>query len=552
MSDTTVAAIGEQFADAVISTDSAESVLTLKIKPESLLEICLFLKDNPEYQIDYPASITGVDYQDRIELLYHLSSLKNGREVVLKTDLNRETPEICSLFSVWKGADWQEREIFDLLGVQFTDHPDLRRILLPDGWEGHPLRKDYVIPEDDMHWLPEDWSVLGESDEPAPPGPVCYRAPDGTLICDEAGRLRTQEIQISMGPQHPSTHGVLRLELVLNGETVVDCIPDVGYLHRGMEKLAEMRTWLQFIPLTDRFDYISSMMNNAVYVQAIEKLAGIEVSERAEYIRVIVMELQRIASHLIFFGSMGLDLGATTPFIYAFRERELIIDLFEMLCGARLTYNYFRPGGVSRDLPDGFIEKCREYIKQQRDMLPEYDNLLSYNEIFILRMRDVSPISASDAVNYGVNGPTLRGSGVDYDVRRSDPYSIYDRFDFEVAVRPECDNLARYHVRLKEIRESLKIIEQAIDGLPEGKLTYKLPPVFKVPAGEIYHHIESSRGDLGVYIVSDGGSKPYRLKWRSPSFITLQALPQMVRGWKVADVVATLGTLDIVLGEIDR
>ena len=551
MSEMIESAVRQRFPDAVVESGAADGAVVLKIKPKSLVSICRFLKETPELRFDYPASITGVDRNDRIELIYHLTALSSGEKVALRLDLDRDNPEVESVTPVWRGADWQEREIYDLLGVRFTGHPRLSRILLPEGWEGHPLRKDYVIPEDDRHWLPEDWSVLSEASVPEQ-ARACSTTSEGTLVCEEPGRLRTEEIEISMGPQHPSTHGVLRLELVLDGEIVVDCRPDVGYLHRGMEKLAEMRTYIQYIPITDRFDYLSSMMNNAVYVGALEKLAGTEVPERAEYIRVIMMELQRVASHLVFFGTLGLDLGATTPFLYAFREREDILDLFEMTCGARLTYNYFRPGGVSRDLPAGFDQKCRAYIKKQRAMLSEYDDLLTNNEIFIIRMRNVGAISAQDATDYGMSGPNLRGSGVAYDVRRSDPYSIYDRFDFEVAVRPEGDSLARYHVRLQEIRESLKIVEQALDGLPEGKLSYRLPLVFKVPEGEVYHHIESSRGDLGVYLISDGSPKPYRLKWRAPSFISLQALPQMVKGWKVADVVAILGSLDVVLGEVDR
>jgi len=367
-----------------------------------------------------------------------------------------------------------------------------------------------------------------------------------------SSRIKTEEITVSMGPQHPSTHGVLRLILTLDGEIVVDCKPDLGYLHRGIEKLAEMRTYIQFIPMTDRTDYLASMMGNAVYVGAIEKLMKTEVPERVEYIRVIMMELQRIASHLVFIGTFGLDLGASTPFIYCFREREDIVDLFEMVCGARLTYNYFRPGGVSRDLPAGFYQKCKAYIKKQRAMLPEYDDLLSKNEIFLVRTRGLARLSAEDAINLGLSGPSLRASGVAYDVRRFDPYSIYDRFEFDVVTRTEGDVLARYQVRVDEIRQSLRIIEQALEGLPEGELKYRTPLVLKPPAGEVYHHIESARGDLGVYLVSDNSPKPYRLHWRAPSFINLTGLSQMVKGWKVADVVAILGSLDVVLGEVDR
>lgn len=367
-----------------------------------------------------------------------------------------------------------------------------------------------------------------------------------------SSRIKTELVEVNMGPQHPSTHGVLRLEVTLDGEVVVSCKPDVGYLHRGIEKLAELRTYVQFIPITDRLDYLASMLQNAVYVGAIEKLGQIEVSERAQYIRVIMMELNRIASHLIFYGAMGLDLGATTPFLYGMREREDILDLFEMACGARLTYNYFRPGGLSQDLPDGFIDKAKAYIKKQRERLPEYDDLLTGNQIFIARTRGVGVISAEDAVNWSMSGPSLRGSGVAYDVRKADPYSVYDRLDWNIATQPDGDTRARYLVRLQEIRESLDIVEQALGMLPEGDAAVKTPLRLKLPEGEVYHHIESARGDVGVYLVSDGGEKPYRLKWRAPSFINLGALEQMVKGWKVADLVAILGSLDVVLGEVDR
>jgi len=367
-----------------------------------------------------------------------------------------------------------------------------------------------------------------------------------------SSRIRTELVEINMGPQHPSTHGVLRLAVTLDGEVVVQCDPDVGYLHRGIEKLAEMRTWVQFIPITDRLDYLASMLGNAGYIYAVEKLGAIEVPERAEYIRIIMMELQRVASHLVFFGSMALDLGATTPFLYSFREREDVLDLFEMVCGARLTYNYFRPGGVSRDLPAGFYSKTKAYIAKQRDKLSEYDDLFTNNQIFIARTRNVGIISAQDAINYSLSGPTLRGSGVAYDVRRADPYSVYDKLDWQVVTYPTGDSLSRFLVRVMEIRQSLNIVEQALDAIPEGELKCKTPLRLKLPAGEVYHHIESARGDLGVYLVSDGGEKPYRLKWRAPSFINLGALGTMVKGWKVADIVATLGSLDVVLGEVDR
>lgn len=364
-------------------------------------------------------------------------------------------------------------------------------------------------------------------------------------------RIKTDVIELNMGPQHPSTHGVLRLATKLDGEVVVECHPDLGYLHRGIEKLAENRTYVQFIPLTDRVDYLASMLQNAVYVGALEKLGSIEVPERAQWIRLIMMELQRIASHLLFFGTMALDLGATTPFLYSFREREDILDLFEMTCGARLTYNYFRPGGVSRDIPAGFYEKAKAYVKKQREKLPEYDDLFTGNQIFLSRTQGVGVLSAEDAVNYSLSGASLRGSGVAYDVRRADPYSVYDKLDWEVITYPDGDVYSRFMVRRKEIEQSLNMVEQALDMIPEGELK-KIPPRLKLPAGEVYHHIESARGDAGVYLVSDGSDKPYRLHWRAPSFVNLGVIDQLTRGWKVADVVAILGSIDVVLGEVDR
>jgi len=340
--------------------------------------------------------------------------------------------------------------------------------------------------------------------------------------------------------------------LTLDGETVVNGTPDIGYLHRGIEKLAENRTYAQFVALTDRTDYLSAMLNNAVYAMAVEKLAEIEVPERAEFIRVIAMELQRIASHLVFVGAFALDLGATTPFLYAFREREDIMDLFEMTCGARLTYSYIRPGGVMRDLPEGFDEKARAFLKKLPGRLEEIDNLFSKNEIVYLRARGVGILPPDDAVSYAVSGPSLRASGVPMDVRRDDPYSVYERLDFDVVTRETCDCMARYEVRMDEIRQSARIVEQALDMIPEGEYTAKVPRVLKPPMGEAYARVESSRGDLGCYIISDGSTNPYRLHWRAPSFINLAAVGDMVRGWKVADTVAILGSLDIVLGEVDR
>lgn len=362
----------------------------------------------------------------------------------------------------------------------------------------------------------------------------------------------TEELVLSMGPQHPSTHGVLRLALRLDGEYILDAQPDLGYLHRGMEKLAEERTYIQYIPLTDRFDYLGGMFNNLAYVRAVEILGGFEVPERAEYLRVIVMELNRIASHLLFFGTFGLDVGALTPILYAFREREKALDLLEMVSGARMTFNYMRFGGVKADIPKAFTAQAKVFLDEIDARVAEYNMLLTGNEIFIARTKGIGILTADQALALGVTGPMLRASGVQFDLRRKMPYSVYDKFDFEVPFRRTGDTLDRYVLRMEEITQSARIVRQALDGLPEGPILSKTPKVLKLPAGDVYTAIESPRGELGVYLASDGGQKPYRFHLRAPSFCNLQALRPLSIGMKIGDLIAILGSTDIVLGDVDR
>ncbi|OGL52868.1 MAG: NADH dehydrogenase [Candidatus Schekmanbacteria bacterium RIFCSPLOWO2_12_FULL_38_15] len=363
----------------------------------------------------------------------------------------------------------------------------------------------------------------------------------------------TEEIVVNMGPQHPSTHGVLRILLTLDGEKVTDCEVVIGYLHRGVEKLAEHRDYKQAIILTDRLDYLASMSNNLAYVLAVEKLMDVKVPERAEYIRVIVAELQRIASHLIWLATHAMDIGAITVFLYCFREREEILNLFEMLCGARLTYNYMRIGGVSEDLPEGFIERANKFIEIFPDRIDEYETLLTKNRIWIDRTVGVGVISGEDGIDLGLSGPSIRGSGVRWDVRKAEPYSIYDRFDFQIPIGEKGDTYDRYLVRIEEMRQSNKIVKQALDQLPDGEIMAKVPRIIKPPKGEVYRSIESPKGELGFYIVSDGTStSPYRMKIRPPSFVNMESFSKMIKGHLVADVIAVIGTLDIVLGEVDR
>ncbi len=381
--------------------------------------------------------------------------------------------------------------------------------------------------------------------------------------------METETLLLNMGPVHPSTHGVLRFKLRMDGEIIRDCQIVVGYLHRGTEKFGEMKTYLQFIPYTDRLDYIAAMPNNYAYVKAVEELAGIEVPLRAEYIRVLVMELNRIINHLVMMGSLLLDLGGSTMIMYGFRERENVLQLYEMLCGARMTFNYIKPGGVREDLPDGFIPKLNEFIKDMEKRITDYENLVNGNEIFLMRTKNIGIISAEEAINCGMTGPSMRGSGVDYDIRKVEPYSIYSDLDFKACMRKECDSYARYIVRIDEMRQSLHILRQIADTIPGGKTVNQrygmapntgvptavmsyFPRIFTPPEGEVYSRIEAPKGELGFYVASDGTTKPYRVKIRSPSFCNLVALPKMVVGLKIPDLIAAFGTIDIVLGDVDR
>jgi NADH-quinone oxidoreductase subunit D len=363
---------------------------------------------------------------------------------------------------------------------------------------------------------------------------------------------RTEEILLNVGPQHPSTHGVFRLVLSIDGEIITDAKPVIGYLHRGTEKLAEDLQYTQIIPYTDRMDYISAMPNNYVLVHAVETMMNIEIPERAEYLRILAMELNRVASHLLWWGTFILDFGATSPLLYAFREREMILNLLNELSGARITFNYMRVGGVKWDAPEGWIEKVKEFVPYLRKMLKGYHDLVSGNEIFVHRTKGVGTYTQEDAINYSLSGVNLRSTGVKWDLRKNESYSIYDRFDFNIVTRDAGDAYARYECRLEEIEESLKIIEQAVEQFPtDGPIMAKVPKIIKPPKGEAFVRIEASRGEIGCYIASEGKKEPYRLKFRRPSFYNLQILPKLLIGENISNLIAILGAVDIVLGEVD-
>jgi NADH-quinone oxidoreductase subunit D len=388
---------------------------------------------------------------------------------------------------------------------------------------------------------------------------------------------KTEEMSLNLGPQHPSTHGVLRVLLELDGEVVIKCVPDMGFLHRGIEKLGEYRMYNQFVPWTDRTDYVAAFTGNYALVKTVEELMGVEIPERAQYLRVIFSELQRIASHLLWLATHAMDLGAVTVFLYAMRERELILDIFEMQTGARLTYNSMRVGGFPKDTPPGWNEKVENFLGIMPQRLKEYDNLLAENPIFLRRVKGVGVISAEDAIQWGLTGPSLRGSGVAYDVRKSAPYAVYDRLDFEIPVGTHGDVYDRFLVRMEEMRQSVKLVRQALDQLPDGPvmtpdIRVALPGKeatmtsieamqrhfmlvihgFRPPVGEYYSAVESPKGELGWYIVSNGENHAYRARNRAPSFVNLQGLPIMCEGALIADVVANIGSIDIVVGEVDR
>ena len=388
---------------------------------------------------------------------------------------------------------------------------------------------------------------------------------------------KTNLMTINMGPQHPATHGVLRLLLELDGEVVVKAVPHIGYLHRGMEKLAESMTYPQALTLSDRMDYTSGFSNNLAYCLAVEKLLGIEIPKRAQYLRVLLSELQRIAAHLLWLGTHALDLGAMTALFYTFRERETIIEVMELVTGARLTPSFVRIGGLAADIPETFLPRVKAFIAEFPQHVDEYETLLTQNIIWKKRTRGIAPLSGEECINYGVTGPPLRAAGVNYDVRKAYPYSSYDEFDFEIPLGTQGDVYDRYLVRLKEMRQSARIVKQAAERLPEGPVAADVPRVvppakeavgkdlaalirhfkimeggFEPPTGEVYASIESSKGELGFYLISDGTNKPYRMRVRTPSFANLGALPKMIVGEMIADVVAAVGSIDIVLGEIDR
>jgi NADH:ubiquinone oxidoreductase subunit D/NADH:ubiquinone oxidoreductase subunit C len=564
-----------RFPDSV-SAETRAGYAGFIVKKENLIEVATVIRD--EFGYDLLTAVTAVDYlaDNKMEVVYHAYKTTGGPGLEFKVQVERVDPiEVPSLTSVWLGAEYQEREAFDLFGIKFTDHPDLRRILMWEGFEGYPLRKDWkeAFYEEEAKPFKSRWPdghhkyaefknpfrdnlKFPEGFDPDKYEPEneddLYASLERVSMKDEEG---FDQIVVNMGPHHPSTHGVLRVAVKMEGETIMGLKPVMGYLHRNHDKIGERNTFLQIIPYTDRLDYFNSMSNNLGYVTTVEKLMKIPVAERAEYIRVIMAELSRIQNHLIFIGMLLNDLGTMyTPSLYAFEERELILDIFEAISGARMMCNYMRFGGVVRDIPEDVLKKIKDLVVER---LPaktdEMERFLNENEVLMGRLTGVHFINAEDAIKYSVTGPCLRAAGVPYDIRRADPYSVYDRFDFDVPVRYNGDMLDNYLIRFDEIRQSLRILEQALKQMPQGPINSQKPQYqVRVPAGEAYGRIESPKGELAFYVVSNGKPNPYRYHVRPASFVNMTAIESICKGSKIQDFVALLAMFDIVMGELDR
>jgi len=576
-----------KFPEAVqaVYEDGPRAELAVRVSAGRITEVARFLHDDPSAAFDHITDVCSADYPDdpeRFEVIYHFLSLPHGTRIRVKARVTEDDPSIASVTGIWRGADFMEREVYDLMGIRFTGHPDLRRILMPENYEeGYPLRKDF--PAEGRGWR-STFDFIPRLDElPVEQSEGEVSAEERRIFVAEEkpaatpSSRRTEELLLNMGPQHPATHGVLRVVLELDGERIVKATPDLGYLHRGVEKLCEGLAYMQIIPHTDRLDYVCSMTNNYAYVRAVEKLVGIRIPERAEYIRTIVAEMQRLIGHLFWLGTQALDIGAMTVFFWTFREREVLLDMFEKLCGARLTLNYYRIGGVDSDFPPDLVVGLNAFLDTFPDRVREYDELLMANRIWLGRTRNVAVISAEDAINFGLTGPVLRGSGVAYDVRKLEPYGAYDKVEWEVPVGKHGDTYDRYWVRMEEMRQSCRIIRQCLARMPEGPIIADVPHVipppkekvmrdmeslihhfiifthgFKPPKGETYCATEVPKGELGFFLISDGGPRPYRMKIRAPSFVHMGAFDHMARGYLISDIITIFGTYDIVMGECDR
>jgi len=552
---------------AILGRESMVGMPVVRLAREAIVEALRFLRDEPSYRFDMLTELTVVDCGelrdgDRFDVVYLLHSLERGERLAIKSPVPEEDCWIETATGIYKNADWTEREAYDQYGVVFRDHPNLKRILNHKEFVGHPLRRDYDIYKG--QWLSEVDDLEDELER--------RRRRDPTPRGGQADAMI-----LNLGPSHPAAHGTLRNLVELEGETVRYCIPEIGYLHRGFEKSAETHEYNQVIPYTDRLNYCSCLINNVAYSRAVEALCGIEVTDRCKFIRVIITELSRIMDHLVCNAANLVDLGALTNYWYLFNLRERIYNVIESLTGARLTTSYTRIGGLWADITPDFEEAVRAVLKEVPKAVGDTLKLIARNKIFIDRTVGIGVIDAEEAISFGFTGPCLRATGYEYDLRKRHPYDHYDSFDFEIPSGHQGDTYDRVMVRFEEIRQSCRIVEQALDKMPSGPVNVEhpriiLPPKkqtyesieglvghFKLimhgvnpPVGEAYVATEAANGELGFFIVSDGGMKPYKCKVRPPCFHIYSALPRLVEGGMVADVVAILGSLNIIAGELDR
>jgi NADH-quinone oxidoreductase subunit C/D len=536
---------------------------TFIVDRTKIVETLRALHDHPELKFVMPLDCFGVDYPRRkgarFDVVYQLYSLDNNERVRLKVRVD-ENETVPTSYPVFKGFDWFEREVWDMFGIVFEGHPNLRRILTHEAFRGHALRKDY---DPAQRWL------LTEKD-------VAHIVPKITAPLDEESEF--EQVTLNLGPSHPATHGTLRIVVTLDGETIIGADTEIGYLHRCFEKMCETHTYQQAIPFTDRLNYCSAIINNVGYCMTIEKMLGIEAPARAQHVRLMLSEFYRIADHLVCLGTNLVDMGALTNFWYLFQPREEIYGLVEACCGARLLPSYLRIGGLAVDVPEDFLERCQTLVNRIPKFIDEVEGLIMKNKVFLDRVEGVAPISAEEAINMGFTGPCLRACGVPYDVRKANPYLGYETYDFDIPIAEGGDTYARFLVRIEEMRQSLRILQQAIDrGLPEGPVIVDdpyvaLPPKEKVynemesliyhfklimhgiqpPVGEAYFQVEGGNGELGFYAVSDGTKNPYRLRVRPPCFAIYQAFAQMITGQTIPDAIAALGSLNIIAGELDH
>ena len=557
-----------RFDSAVLSTNDRLGFKTATVAKDRIVEILTWLRDEPGLEFDFLSDLSAADgakldwadWPDRFQVIYHLRSMRQGHRIRIKASVPESDPAIATVSGLWKCADWLEREVWDMFGVSFDGHPNLKRILCHHKFKGHALRKDYFIQEG--QWLDENDTLLDEL------GEWGENPDDGGF---------SELVPVNIGPAHPATHGTLRLFGKLDGETIVKAVPEIGYLHRGFEKHCENGTWTMAIPYTDRLNYCSAMLNNVAYCRAVEHLLGVEVTERTRGIRVIISELSRIIDHCVCIGAVLVDLGALTNFWYLFNLRERVYALIEKLCGARLTSTYVRVGGLAYDLHEGFAEETKAILREIPKGMQDVLGLIKNNRIFMDRTIGVGAMSREGALSYSWTGPCLRASGVDFDLRKAEPYDGYDELDFEVPTRDNGDVFDRVMVRTDEIVQSMRIVEQCLDRLPDGPIMSDdkrlvMPDKdkvynsieglmnhfvlvydgIKIPANEGYSCVEGANGELGFYIIADGGGRPYRVRCRPPCFQIYSGFAELAQGAMIADAVATLGSLNIIAGELDR